>query len=76
MSDTTLQYNVKSIRAHGLECKWSRTRHGAPIIIGRKEGIGGGRWYTLDRRLWETAQRVGILEAFDQHCALGEFFYI
>ncbi len=73
---TALAYNVKSLRAHGLECRWTRTSHGAPIIVGRKDGVGGGRWYFITDRLWKTAQQVGILQAFDQHCALGEYFYI
>jgi len=78
MTTTTipLAYNVTSIRAHGLECRWGRTSAGAPIIVGRRDGVGGGRWYVLGRNLWADAQRQGIIEAFTSHCALGEYFAI
>lgn len=73
---TPLAYTVKSLRAHGLECKWSRTRTGAPIIIGRMDGVGAGRWYVIDATMWEDAKRDGILRAFENHCALGAFFSV
>lgn len=71
-----LQYNVKSVRAAGLECRWARTSNGGPIIVGRMDGVGGGRWYNIHNRMWERAQQVGILQAFEEYCALGEFFSI
>lgn len=71
-----MQYNVKTIRAAGVECKWSHTRAGAPIIFGRKDGVGGGKWYVIDDRMWKRAQLVGVAQAFEEHNALGAYFYV
>lgn len=73
---TDLKYTVKSIREHGLACKWTRTRSGAPIIVGRMPDVGGGKWYFIDDRTWVRAKTVGIVQAFEEHNALGAFFSI
>ena len=71
-----MKYNVSTIRASGIECKWTRTRNNAPIIVGRVEGIGGGKWYAICDRTWKSAEKVGILQAFKEHNALGNFFSV
>lgn len=66
-----MPYAVQTFRDAGLEAKWSKNSAGAPIIIARKPG---GRFYYADRKMWETAQKVGVAEAFDRHTALGDYF--
>jgi hypothetical protein len=68
-----MNYRVQTFRDAGLEAKWSRNSAGAPIIIARKPG---GRFYYADRKMWDSAQKVGIAEAFDQHTILGHYFSI
>ena len=68
-----MNYNIKTIRNAGLEAKWTRTRNGAPIIAGR---LDKGSWYVIDNSMWESAKKIGILEAFKNHTALGKFFSI
>lgn len=68
-----MRYNVNTIRAAGLECKWTKTRDGAPIIAARATD---GAWYVIDARTWRDAEKVGIREAFENATALGSFFSI
>lgn len=68
-----LIYNVATIRAAGLEAKWSKNSKGAPIIVARNKP---GTWYFVDRKMWEAAQKEGIAEAFGRFTLLGDFFSI
>jgi len=68
-----MNYNVATIRKAGLEARWTRTRIGSPIISAR---LPNEKWYVIDKSMWESAAKVGILEAFKNHTALGDFFSI
>jgi hypothetical protein len=71
-----LQYNVRTIRAAGLEARWTRTRTGAPIIAARELHRVGKPWYVVDDRMWNRAHEVGVRQAFEEHTALGDFFSV
>ena len=68
-----MKYSVKEIRLAGLPCKWSRTKNGAPIIVG---STPKNETYYIDDAMWKRAQIVGIMQAFEEHTALGKFFSI
>lgn len=68
-----MNYTVTTIREAGLEARWTKTRTGAPIISAR---LPNGKWYVIDNSMWNSAKKIGILEAFKNHTALGEFFSI
>ena len=71
-----MKYKVGYIRGQGVECRWTKNSQGGPIIVGRKEKIGAGKWYYIDDSMWKRAKVVGISQAFDEHCALGDIFSI
>ena len=70
-----MKYSVKTIREAGLQCRWTKTRTGAPIIAATNPAKTD-RWYVIDARMWKRAEVVGIFEAFCEHTALGDFFSI
>jgi hypothetical protein len=76
MTTAPLRYTVGTVRAAGLDARWTKTNAGAPIIAARRADVGGGMWYVLDREIWGSAQKVGLATAFEQHCALGKYFSI
>lgn len=69
-----MKYAVGTLREAGLEAKWTKTRYGAPIIIARMPGVGGGRWYAVDTHCWSRMLKVGVREGFEQVNLLGEVF--
>lgn len=75
-----LAYNVKSIRATGLEAKWTRTRNGAPIITARNPESPlfhqRTQWYVIDGKMWNRAQTVGLIEAFNSGTLFGDIFSV
>lgn len=70
------KYNVATLRAAGLEAKWTRTRKGAPIIIARDPAAASSTFYAVDAYMWKRAEDVGLLEAFREGTALADFFSI
>lgn len=66
-----MKYSVKEIRLAGLSCKWAKTQGGAPIIVGNTTQ---SKSYYIDALMWKRAQVVGIMQAFEEHTALGEIF--
>jgi hypothetical protein len=68
-----MEYKVGPIREAGLEAKWGKSR-GAPIILARKPKTS--TWWYVDKSMWTRAQEVGIMQAFEEHTALGEYFSI
>lgn len=76
---TKLSYTVGAIRDAGIECRWSRTRNGAPIIIGKTDTVsrdGNHMWAVIDAGMWKRAEVVGIARAFKEHTALIGFFSV
>ncbi len=75
-----MKYNVTTFRSAGLEAKWSRNSKGAPIIVVRNPASQREHqrtsWWFVDRSMWETAAKVGVVEAFDRHTLLGDVFAI
>lgn len=67
-----ITYRVQTFREAGLQARWTKTRHGAPIIAANN----GNGWYVVNRLMWERAHEVGIKEAFHEHTLLGCFFSI
>lgn len=76
----TKKYSVKTLRAAGLEARWTRTSRGAPIIVARYPEADFPHqretWWTVDAAMWEAAEKEGIIHAFVMHTLLGEFFSI
>ena len=77
---SVVNYRVKDIRALGLQCKWSKSRNGRPVIVVRNPAAELAhqreKWWVLDRHMWTRAQEVGLLQAFDEHTVLGDYFGI
>lgn len=77
---SVVNYRVADIRALGLECKWAKRRTGGPIIVARnpaaKTAHQREKWWVIDQNMWERAKQVGIVQAFDEHTALGNFFSV
>jgi hypothetical protein len=75
-----LTLNVATFRSAGLEARWTKTRSGTPCMVTRnptaKLKHQRETWWIVDRGMWETAQKIGIVEAFDRHTLLGNFFAI
>lgn len=69
-----MEYNVQTVRAAGLQARWTRTRSGAPIIAARLND--NDTWYVIHDSMWREAQNIGLLEAFKGYTALGEFFSV
>ena len=74
----TLQYNVKSIRATGLEARWTKTSKGQPCIVVRDpEGRSKHQretWWTISASMWKAMQEEGARPAFDRCTLLGDLF--
>lgn len=71
-----MKYQVGYVREQGIEAKWTKNSRNAPIILGRKSNIGGGKWYYINGAMWKRAEKVGLSQAFDEHCCLGDIFSI
>lgn len=75
-----MNYRVSDIRATGLEAKWSRGRSNGPIIVIRNPNADKEhqrkKWWYVDRDMWARAEEVGLLQAFEEHTCLGDFFSI
>lgn len=73
-----MKYSVKQLRTAGLEAKWSKTRSGAPIIVARDPSAKlehqRVKWWVVNASMWKRAAEVGIVQAFGEHTALGDFF--
>ena len=76
--ETKIKYSVKTLRAAGLEAKWSKLRSGAPIIICRNPSAKlehqRKTWWHIDAKLWAQMGKLGIVEAFDNITLLGDIF--
>jgi hypothetical protein len=74
----SLQYRVSTFRLAGIEAKWGRTRKHAPIILVRNPNASTKHqretWWAVHRDMFERMQEVGVLQAFDEHTALGDLF--
>lgn len=75
-----MKYQVQTLRNAGLEARWSRTRQGAPIIVARNPAARRKHqrevWWAVDNSMWKTMQRTGVLNAFDSHTLLGNYFSV
>lgn len=74
-----MQYTVGWIRSQGIECKWSRSRNGAPIIIGKTSSLdrtGQPIWSVIDTDMWNRAKVVGLPQAFEEHTTFIGLFSV
>lgn len=75
-----MKYSVKPLRAAGLEARWTRTQHGAPVMVVRHPQAQSEHqrrtWWMVDNGMWQAMAKIGILEAFDRHTMLGNIFSI
>jgi hypothetical protein len=67
-----IKYSVKTIRAAGLQARWTRTRLGAPIISAN----AGKGWYVVGRDMWNAMKAEGVRPAFERFTLLGDIFSI
>lgn len=72
------KYSVVTLRAAGLQARWSRNRNGAPIIVARNPQASNEHqrtaWWLVGDAMWKEMKRVGIREGFDRHTLLGDVF--
>jgi hypothetical protein len=77
---SVVKYRVADIRAFGLECKWSKTRDGIPIIVARNPAAESAhqreKWWVVNQVMWNRARKVGLVQAFNECTALGNFFSV
>lgn len=75
---SALRYRVGTLRAAGLEAKWTKNRAGAPIIVARdpraKSAHQREQWWAVDATMWASMQRSGIRAGFDGATVLGDLF--
>ena len=68
------------MRGSGLDVKWSKTKAGAPIIVGRWPNAPlkhqREKWYYIDAEMFRNMQKTSILEAFDSRTMLANYFSI
>ena len=75
-----MKYSVKTLRAAGLEARWTHNRNGAPIIVCRdplaKAKHQRETWWHIGQKMWDSMKEVGVREAFDRCTLLGDIFSI
>jgi hypothetical protein len=75
-----MKHSVKTYRSAGLEARWGRTRLGAPVIFVRNPNANAAhqrnQWWMVTKSMFDAAQTVGALEAFDRETLLGDVFSI
>lgn len=75
-----IRYRVGDLRAAGLEARWSKLRHGSPVIIARdpaaKYPHQRERWWVVERDMFAAMQRDGVREAFDNFTLLGGLLWV
>lgn len=67
-----MKYSVKTLREAGLQARWTKTRRGAPII----SASNGNGWYVVDKDMWESMKKYGVMETFSNYTLLGDYFSI
>lgn len=71
-----MKYSVKTLRAAGLEARWSRNRHGAPIIVARDPQSTARTWWHVGQDMWNAMAKDGIVETFKRFTLLGDIFSV
>lgn len=67
-----MKYSVQTIRAAGLQARWTRTRRGAPIISAN----AGKGWYVVSNDMWTAMKSEGVKPAFERFTLLGDIFSV
>lgn len=74
------KYSVTTLRAAGLEARWTRNSRGAPIIVARdpqaKLDHQRKTWWAVGKSMWDEMTKVGVREGFDNCTLLGDIFSI
>jgi len=75
-----LKYNVTTLRAAGLEAKWSKSAVGAPRLLARDPHAplehARSTWWAVDRGMWAAMQKQGVREGFRSYTLLGDIFSV
>lgn len=75
-----MKYSVKTLRAAGLEARWTHNQSGAPIIVARnpqsKFHHARETWWQIGVDMWKAMTKDGIVDAFENHIFLGDIFSI
>jgi hypothetical protein len=75
-----MKYSVTTLRAAGLEARWTHNRNGAPIIVARDpQGRSDHQrvsWWHVGKTMWQAMKTEGIKAAFDRHTLLGDVFSV
>lgn len=79
-----MKYSVKPLRVAGLEARWTCTSGGAPCMVVRypkaTEKHQRETWWMVNDGMWKAFEKattpMGIIEAFNCHTMLGNFFSI
>ena len=58
-----LPYNVATIRAAGLQCRWGKHRN-TPVIVALHER--SGNWIPVTKKVYDSAERVGYAAAVQE----------
>lgn len=79
MKINSLPNRVSTYRAAGLEARWTK-HHGTPFIVVRNPSAKlqhqRENWWLVDRRMYASMQKLGILDGFYSQTALGDIFFI
>lgn len=74
------KYSVHTLRAAGLEARWTRNRNGAPIIVARDPNATLAHqrktWWAVGQKMWDDMMKEGVREGFSNHTLLGDVFSI
>jgi hypothetical protein len=73
---SNLNYTVGSLRAEGLEAKWTKTSAGAPIIVARTKP---GNFYAISDAMFGEmllSETQTVREIFESHTLLGDIFSV
>lgn len=69
-----MKYSVKTLRAAGLEARWTHSRYGAPIIVAREPNTK--TWWHVSHDMWTAMGKEGVLKAFKRFILLGDIFSV
>ena len=73
-----LNYRVGTFRQAGLQAKWGKSNSGSPCIFARNPNATTvyqrDTWWLCSLPMWETMQKVGVVEGYDRHTLLGDVF--
>ena len=77
---TSISYRVGTLRAAGLEARWTKTWEGQPYIVVRDPAAATPhqreQWWVCDRAMVKLMEDQGIREGFNAATILGSMFSV